>query len=129
MLLPAILIPAPMPADVMAGLAERFILHRLWKQPDPDAFLASVAPSIRGLATNTLAGTIDASWFDRLPALEIVSSFGVGYDRVDTVAAVVCINQALQAYSGCQSARLRDSFAGSPGIRLKRCINSSSTAT
>lgn len=85
--LPAILMPAPMPADVMAGLAERFMLHRLWQQPDPDAFLASVAPSIRGLATNTLAGAIDASWFDRLPALEIVSSFGVGYDRVDAVAA------------------------------------------
>lgn len=84
---PEILMPAPMPPDVVAALDERFVLHRLWEQADREAVLADVGPRIRGLATNTLAGRIDAGWLDRLPALEIVASFGVGYDNVDVVAA------------------------------------------
>lgn len=82
-----ILMPAPMPASVIAALDEQFVLHRLWEQPDPDAFLAEIGPSVRGMAASTLAGVIDATWFDRLPALEIVASFGVGYDKVDATAA------------------------------------------
>ncbi|MBB5714587.1 2-hydroxyacid dehydrogenase [Sphingomonas aerophila] len=76
-----------MPASVIAALEERFVLHRLWEQSDPDAFLAAVGPDVRGMAASTLAGTIDARWFDRLPALEIIASFGVGYDKVDANAA------------------------------------------
>jgi lactate dehydrogenase-like 2-hydroxyacid dehydrogenase len=84
-----ILMPAPMPASVIAALEERFILHRLWEQPDPDAFLAKMGPAVRGMAASTLAGVIDATWFDRLPALEIVASFGVGYDKVDAATAAL----------------------------------------
>ncbi len=84
---PAILMPAPMPASVIAALAARFDLHCLWEQPDPDACLRTVGPHIRGLAANTLAGRIDGSLFDRLPALEIVANFGVGYDNVDAADA------------------------------------------
>ncbi|WP_019831664.1 2-hydroxyacid dehydrogenase [Sphingomonas sp. PR090111-T3T-6A] len=84
---PEILMPAPMLASVITALDERFVLHRLWEQADPDIFLATVAPRIRGLAASTLAGRIDGSWFDRLPALEIVANFGVGYDNVDAGAA------------------------------------------
>lgn len=84
---PEILMPSPMPADVVAALEERFVLHRLWEQPDPDAFLARVGSAVRGLAASTYAGAIDAAWFDRLPALEIIASFGVGYDKIDASAA------------------------------------------
>lgn len=79
--------PAPMLASVVAALEEQFILHCLWKEADPDAFLASHGPRIRGLAASTLAGRIDGNWFDRLPALEIVANFGVGYDNLDVEAA------------------------------------------
>lgn len=79
--------PAPMPGSVIAALDERFILHRLWEQADPDAFVAEVGARIRGLAVGSLAGRIDGKWFDRLPALEIVASFGVGYDNVDASEA------------------------------------------
>jgi lactate dehydrogenase-like 2-hydroxyacid dehydrogenase len=82
-----ILMPSPMSASVIAALEQRFVLHRLWEQPDPDAFFAEVGPDVRGMAASTLAGTIDATWFDGLPALEIVASFGVGYDKVDASAA------------------------------------------
>lgn len=82
-----ILMPAPMPAAVIAALDARFTLHRLWEQPDADAFLAKHGAAIRGLAANTLAGRVDAALFDRLPALEIVANFGVGYDNIDAKAA------------------------------------------
>lgn len=82
-----ILMPAAMPDPVVAALDARFTLHRLWEQPDADAFLAAHGARIRGMAVSTLAGRIDAGWFDRLPALEIVANFGVGYDNVDAAAA------------------------------------------
>jgi lactate dehydrogenase-like 2-hydroxyacid dehydrogenase len=87
MSLPEILMPAPMPGSVVAGLDARFVLHRLWEQPDADAFLAEHGARIHGLAASTLAGRIDAAWFDRLPALQIVANFGVGYDNIDADAA------------------------------------------
>lgn len=82
-----ILMPAPMPDAVIDALDERFVLHRLWEQDDRESYLRSVAADIRGLAVSTLAGRIDATWLDQLPALEIIASFGVGYDNVDAEAA------------------------------------------
>ncbi|RMB52286.1 lactate dehydrogenase-like 2-hydroxyacid dehydrogenase [Sphingomonas sp. PP-CE-3A-406] len=84
---PEILIPAPMLPSVAAALSERFVVHQLRDHADPDAFLATVSPRIRGLAASSLAGRIGSGWFDRLPALEIVANFGVGYDGIDAKAA------------------------------------------
>ncbi|KTT68874.1 dehydrogenase [Sphingomonas endophytica] len=78
--------PAPLPAAAIAALDGRVRLHRLWEQDDPAAYLARIAPRVRGLAGKP-AGRVDAALFDRLPALEIVANFGVGYDAVDAVAA------------------------------------------
>ncbi|KQU56034.1 dehydrogenase [Sphingomonas sp. Leaf339] len=82
-----ILMPAPMSPEVISALDDHFILHRLWKQPDASKFLNKTGPHIRGLAVSTLAGRIDHALFDRLPALEIVANFGVGYDNVDARGA------------------------------------------
>lgn len=84
---PAIVMPAPLPDAVIAALDARFTLHRWWQIEDQAGFLAREAGAIRGLAANTLAGRVDAAWFDRFPALEIVASFGVGYDHVDAAGA------------------------------------------
>jgi lactate dehydrogenase-like 2-hydroxyacid dehydrogenase len=84
---PDILMTAPMPPSVIAALEADFGLHRLWEQRDPGAFLRAIGPRIRGLATSTLGGRVDDALLARLPALEIVASFGVGYDNVDAVAA------------------------------------------
>lgn len=84
---PEILMPAPMPAGVIDALDARFVLHRLWEKADPNAFLASAGSRVRGMAVSSLAGRIDAAMFDRLPSLEIVANFGVGYDKVDAVGA------------------------------------------
>nr|WP_295661173.1 2-hydroxyacid dehydrogenase [Polymorphobacter sp.] len=84
---PEILMTAPMHPVVAEVLESRVTLHRLWDQPDQSAFLAEVGSRIRGVATSTLFGRVGEQLFDALPNLEVVASFGVGYDNVDVGAA------------------------------------------
>jgi len=67
-------------------IASRLPLHRLWLEPNPDLWLAEWAPRIRAIA---LAGHFraDEAYMRRFPSLEIISSFGVGYDHIDGKAA------------------------------------------
>ncbi|WP_353231026.1 2-hydroxyacid dehydrogenase [Novosphingobium sp.] len=80
---PEILVAAPLPAVTMATLESTFTVHRWWEAV-PDEALARV----RGMAASTLADGIGEALFARLPALEIIANFGVGYDNVDIAAAV-----------------------------------------
>lgn len=82
-----ILMTAPMLPVVIDALDKAFNLHRLWEHSDRDGYLNEIGPRIRGVATSTLYGRMDATLFERLPNLEIVSSFGVGYDNVDVAEA------------------------------------------
>jgi lactate dehydrogenase-like 2-hydroxyacid dehydrogenase len=82
-----ILMTAPMMPIVIEALDKAVTLHRLWEQTDKEAFLKEFGPRIRGVATSTLFGRVDASLLDLLPNVEIVSSFGVGYDNVDAAEA------------------------------------------
>lgn len=66
-----------------AGLAERFTVHKLHEAADRDALLARLAPSLRAIA----GGGVNAALIEKLPALEIIANFGVGYDSIDTAAA------------------------------------------
>src|ERR1700677_3989275 len=68
-------------------IESRAILHRLWREPDGEAALARIAPNIRAIAGTWHAPKIDASLMSKLPQLEIVSSFCVGYDHVDAAWA------------------------------------------
>jgi lactate dehydrogenase-like 2-hydroxyacid dehydrogenase len=83
---PTVLMPGPMHDVVVDGCAERFELLRLWEAADPDALLAERGPDVRGLATGGHR-PVDADLLDRLPNLQIVANFGVGYDSVDVNAA------------------------------------------
>ena len=83
-----LLMTAPMLPSIIEALDGAFVLHRLWEHSDAENYLKTVGPAIRGIATTTLFGCVDARLLDRLPALEIVASFGVGYDNVDVAAAV-----------------------------------------
>lgn len=76
----------PMLASVGEALSPAFTLHRLDTAPDRDAFLTEVGPRIRGLAVNAQA-PVDGALLDRLPNLEIVANFGVGYDTIDAAEA------------------------------------------
>jgi len=60
-----------------------FQLHKAWAAPDQDAFIASIAPRVRAIAAVAGHGPVDGGLMARFPKLEIVSSFGVGYDHID----------------------------------------------
>ena len=83
----SILMPAPMHPSVAAALEPRFDLLRLWQAADPAAVLREQGRSLRAMAASTLTGPVGPDLLDRLPALEIIANFGVGYDNVDVAAA------------------------------------------
>jgi len=70
-------------ASCEAALAERYTVHKLHEQADPDAWLAANGGRIRAHA----GSGVGADLMDALPNLEIIASFGVGYDNIDTAAA------------------------------------------
>lgn len=74
------------PEPIHRALEEHFVCHALGRAVDPDAFLAEVGPRIRGVATWARLGA-GAKLIARLPKLEIIAGFGVGYDKVDLPAA------------------------------------------
>ena len=65
-------------------LAEAFDWHRLVDEADPKAWLQERGREIVGLAT---AGFADAALIEALPSLKVISSFGVGVDKIDLDAA------------------------------------------
>jgi lactate dehydrogenase-like 2-hydroxyacid dehydrogenase len=80
---PEILQIAPMSDNVEAALERDYRVHRLWQAGDRAQFLAEHGPTIRAVATG--AG-FDAALLAELPRLELVASYGVGYDSIDTAS-------------------------------------------
>ena len=74
--------PSPMLAP---QLEQAFNVHDRLHETDPAAF-AAVAPRIRAITCGG-ESRISAELIAQLPALEIISVFGVGYDGVDVAAA------------------------------------------
>jgi lactate dehydrogenase-like 2-hydroxyacid dehydrogenase len=64
-------------------LAPVFDIHVLNEARDRDAFFAKIADRVRAIAVTYSSEKVNAEFMSRLPKLEIVSSFGVGYDHVD----------------------------------------------
>jgi lactate dehydrogenase-like 2-hydroxyacid dehydrogenase len=79
-----ILMIRPMLPSVIEALDKTFRVHRLWEADDEDAFLAEIGDKIRGIATGV---GVSGALMRRLPNLEIIGSFGVGYDNVDVATA------------------------------------------
>jgi lactate dehydrogenase-like 2-hydroxyacid dehydrogenase len=79
---PEILQIAPMLAVVTDQIANLFTVHRFWEVDDRDAWLEEHGSRIRGVAAGGHS-PVDGNLLGKLPAVEIVSSFGVGYDHVD----------------------------------------------
>jgi hydroxypyruvate reductase len=73
-------------ASLEAQLAAEFDLHALWKEADPKAYLAAHGDEFAGLVTSAKAGA-DSALIAALPSLQVISSFGVGYDTIDLRAA------------------------------------------
>src|SRR5680860_838240 len=83
---PTVLVPTPMSDVVLEGCAASFDLLRLWEEEDADAALAARGPDVLAVATGGQR-RLDGALMDRLPNLQIIASFGVGYDSVDVEAA------------------------------------------
>jgi lactate dehydrogenase-like 2-hydroxyacid dehydrogenase len=81
-----LLIGAKKPVMVK-GLEPKVTLHYLVDAKDPDAFLKSVADKVRAIAIAYTANKLDAAFMQKLPKLEQISSFGVGYDHIDATWA------------------------------------------
>ncbi|MGH3366354.1 MAG: 2-hydroxyacid dehydrogenase [Nocardioidaceae bacterium] len=83
---PLVLMPGPMHDTVVSGCERQFDVLRLWESSDPEAVLDDRATEVWGIAT-VGHRPVDDELLGRLPNLQIVANFGVGYDTVDAEAA------------------------------------------
>jgi lactate dehydrogenase-like 2-hydroxyacid dehydrogenase len=84
---PDVLMPAKGMDLIEEQLSARLPLHRLWLEPNPDLWLAEWGPRIRAIAMTGGHAPLDEAYMRQFPKLEIISSFGVGYDNIDAKAA------------------------------------------
>jgi lactate dehydrogenase-like 2-hydroxyacid dehydrogenase len=78
-----VLMPIEGIGDVGGGIEKRMRLHRLWLERDRLAALAALAPRVKAIAATSHMAIVDSTLMKGLPQLQIVASFGVGYDHVD----------------------------------------------
>lgn len=82
-----VLLIGPEKPVIAKGLNSTFNVVKL---PDANArenFFSDQAPHIRGMAVAATSERIDGPFMSRFARLEIVSSFGVGYDHIDAAWA------------------------------------------
>jgi len=78
-----VLLLGPAKPLIVNGLSSAFTLHKLTDPKDGTELIDAIAPRLRGIAVAGPPGRVDASLMTKLPRLEFVSSFGVGYDNID----------------------------------------------
>ncbi|HUH05729.1 MAG TPA: 2-hydroxyacid dehydrogenase [Kofleriaceae bacterium] len=83
---PDVLVVELLYPQTLAALDAAYVTHKVWLAPDRNALIDSVAERIEAAATSTDFG-MDAPTMDKLPALKLISHFGVGVDAIDVEAA------------------------------------------
>lgn len=78
-----VLVYGPSKPVIDNGFPANFILHKFEHHRDLGRLAPEIAGRIRGIAVTGLVST-DGATLSRFPKVEIVSSFGVGYDHVDS---------------------------------------------
>jgi lactate dehydrogenase-like 2-hydroxyacid dehydrogenase len=68
---------------MVEGLSTALNVHKLAEAKDRNALFADIAQRVRALAVSAPVEPINEAIMSRFPRLEIVSSFGVGYDHID----------------------------------------------
>ncbi len=81
-----LLIGPPKPV-IVDGLARAFNLCRFSEVKDREKFFVDAAPRLRAIAVSATTERVDSDLMRRFPQLEIVSTFGVGYDHIDVLWA------------------------------------------
>jgi lactate dehydrogenase-like 2-hydroxyacid dehydrogenase len=82
-----VLLIGPPKRVVVKGLTTAFDMIKFSDVKDPDKFFAETAPRLRAIAVSATEERIPGALMSRFPRLEIVSSFGVGYDHVEVAWA------------------------------------------
>lgn len=82
---PAVLVLWPNRPKAMAELEAAYRLIHLWQADDPETLIEDEGADVRGVVTSGERG-LSAALIDRLPRLEMVACFGVGYDGIDVEA-------------------------------------------
>jgi lactate dehydrogenase-like 2-hydroxyacid dehydrogenase len=80
---PDILLIGPAKPVFVQGLEPTFTVHRLNEATDRDAFIAAIADRVRAFAVTYSNQKVSGELMARFPRLELVATFGVGYDHVD----------------------------------------------
>lgn len=75
-----------LPPALLARISAHYELTTLSDQADPAAFLAAHGAEFEGVVTSAAVG-ITAAQLAALPKLKVLSSFGVGLDKIDVPAA------------------------------------------
>src|SRR5262245_38091045 len=78
-----VLLIGPKKPVIVDGLQSAFNLHIMADAKDRDALIASLAPHLRAIAVSASSERVDGTLMARLPKLEIVATFAVGYDHID----------------------------------------------
>ena len=82
-----LLVYGPTKPLVENGFSDQFVLHRAETQDDLERLPADVRGRLRAIAVTGLVPT-NGAVLAHYPKLEIISSFGVGYDHIDARYAV-----------------------------------------
>jgi lactate dehydrogenase-like 2-hydroxyacid dehydrogenase len=77
-----VLLIGPLKPVVVKGLDAVCTVHKVAAAKDPDAFIAAHS-HVRAIACSDTACKIPGDLMARFPKLELVASFGVGYDHMD----------------------------------------------
>lgn len=81
-----ILMLGPLPSAQMEELKERYTLHCLWREKEPEKVLEAIRDKI-GAIVATAWNQVPGKLIRALPNLEIIANFGVGTDNIDLEAA------------------------------------------
>ena len=79
---PEIVLIGPLKPLVVKGLEAVCVVHKMAETTNGDAFIAANSHA-RAIACSATTERIPGTFMERFPKLEIVSSFGVGYDHMD----------------------------------------------
>ena len=84
-----VLVWGPEKTTIVDGLSKRFMLHKVNSREDINAVVPKIAPHLRAIAISLTVpfARVDEALMATMPKLEIVSSFGVGYDHIDAAWA------------------------------------------
>lgn len=79
-----LLIYGPIRPILENGFPDQYVLHKAENHADLERLSPDVVAKLRGMAVTYHTVRADKSALGKFPKLEMVASFGVGYDHVDT---------------------------------------------